>query len=262
MKKYFSTLFQSFYKPEIYREAIVNWQGFGGKYLAFIGLILTFMLTASLVVSVYYFQKNDLPYLVKQVPVMEINNGIITVKGKQPAYIESRDKKIKITIDTTKSENQLRQEKVQIGIGKDFMFATDHQGSDRSFDLKKIEGKFVITQRALYRLWDRNITTLQLIAVPFLWLGQFIDLIIECVVIALLSYMVTAFMTEEYNFLTRMRLAALAITPAEILTTFLKTAVNHQPQPWLVLLVACLYIYVMIILMRKLPPVEPLEAAI
>jgi len=262
MKKYFTAIFQSFYKPEIYRDAIVKWQGFGGKYLALISLLLAAVVAVTLIISIYEFQKKELPYLVKQVPVMNISDGVITVKKKQPVFIESRSKKVKLVIDTTKTENELRQTKAQIGVGKDFVFATDYQGNERTFDLKKLKGEYKVTHRNLYRLWDNNVPLIQAVAVPLLWMGQFIDMIIECFLVAILSYMVTAFMTEEYDFLTRMRLAALAITPAEILVMVMKVGFNHVSQPWLVLLIGCLYIYVMIVLMRKLPPVAETETII
>ena len=255
MKKYFTALLQSFYKPEIYRDAIVNWQGFGGKYLAFLSLLLALVMAANLAFLIFQFQQKELPFIVKQIPAMEIKDGIITVQGKQPVIIQSRNQSLKLTIDTTKSENELRQTKTQMGIGKDYLFVTDYQGNDKSFDLTKLKGTFKVTQRSLYRLWDKNVPLVQAISIPLLWLGQFIDMIVECLIVAVLSYMVTAFMTEEYDFLTRMRLAVLAVTPAEILTVVMKVGFNHMAQPWLVFLLACLYIYVMIILMRRLPPV-------
>lgn len=257
MSSYLSAVIQSFYNPEIYRKAIVKWQGFGGKYMALVGLILAIILSISLYIAMNNFGKNEFPHIAKQIPPIELTGGHLSVEGEEPVVIQSRDKKLKITIDTTKTENEMRQDKVQIGVGKTFIFFTDYQGNEKSFDLNNIKENYKFTSKDVIDGWNKNTPIIRMIAIPFLWLGQFIDLVIEVVVIAVLSYIITAFMQEEYDFLTRMRLSVLAVTPAEILTTTLKVTIGHLAQPWLVLLLACLYIYVMIVLMRRLPPVTP-----
>lgn len=262
MKKYFTAIFKSFYSPEIYRDAIVKWDGFGGKYLSFLSAVLAVMLSISFIWSIQTFKKEELPFLIKQVPAIQVTKGIVTVTGEQPVMISTSDKKINIIIDTTKTESELRKTDAFMGIGKNFLFLSNKMGTGRSFDLTRLSSDFSVDQKSIYRFWDRNIPLLQGLSVFLFWVGQFIDIIVECVVIAVLSYAVTAFMPEEYDFLTRMRLSVLAVTPAEVLTTFLNVTFNHLAQPWLVFLIACLYIYTMIVLIRKLPPITPSEEII
>lgn len=262
MKKYFTaapvrSLYQSFYKPEIYREALLQWPGFGGKYLMVLALVLAFMLASQFWYTLDQFKRHSLPQLIESVPTITIEDGEITdIQGEQPVIIHSEDKSLTLIIDTTKNENELRQMKPHIGVGRDFIFVSDYKGNDRRITLEKMTGKTVINEKELYRLWDRHVPTIQIFAVPLLWVNQIVILLFSCLLITVLSYIVTAFLPEEYPFNARMRLSALAITPPSILIALLQVTIKHESQPWLVFLVATLYIYVMIILMRRLPPLE------
>jgi Protein of unknown function (DUF1189) len=255
-KTYLHAISQSFYKPEIYRQAIYNWKGFGGRYLVLLGALLAVILYASFLVSLNVFEKQELPYIAEQVPTLTIVDGVVSVKEKQPLVIQSKNKQMKITINTAASENELRAEDTQFGLGKDFLFMKGRNGQYELIDLKKFKGKFSISKETLFQQWNDKILSVKIFSLPLLWLGQITDLLVHCLIVAVLSYAVTAFMAEEYIFLTRMRIAALALTPAEIISALLKSLFNHTSETWFIMLLACLYIYVMIVLMRRLPPVE------
>ncbi|MDB5477812.1 MAG: hypothetical protein JWM96_307 [Alphaproteobacteria bacterium] len=228
--------------------------GFGALYLGLLSLVLTLVLGTSVLISVNQFEKTELPHILAQVPPMRMANGEITVEGKQPVTIKSRNKEMTITIDTEKSENELRETKTNIGIGKDFVFL---QSGDtyRPLYLKDMEAKdYTLNKDTLQRFAHDNIRVLKFAAFPFLWLGQFINVIVKCFFVALLSYVVTAFMREEYDFLARMRLAALALTAPQLISLVMGLVFNHQTAIWFVFLLSSLYIYVMIVLMRRLGP--------
>src|SRR5690606_13877355 len=97
---------------------------------------------------------------------------------------------------------------------------------------------------------------------PILFAGQFINLLFGVLAVAAVSYIITAFMQEEFFFLTRMRLAALAITPPTFVTLALQSLLMHQSAPWLPVLLSCLYFYVMVVLMRRIgPPIIEIDNA-
>ena len=258
-KTYGQAIVDSFYNPRVYRDAIARWTGFGGAYMALVALILAVFLVAVFLIAVNTFEKTELPHILKQVPAITIKNGMITLKEKQPVVISSSNKKLTATIDTEKSESELRDTKTTVGIGKTFVFFQGNGEYQVSY-LEQFRDKNVtINKENLLALWQQIMPLIKVLAVPLMWLGQLMNLVVKCVIVALTSYIVTAFLPEEYIFLTRMRLAALALTPACIISMALLLFANHETAPWFEVLLATLYIYAMIILMRRLPPAAEAE---
>jgi hypothetical protein len=249
MKKYLSAFFQSFYSPEIYRDAIVKWKGLGGRYLVFLSGVLAIILAIGFYISLIDVQQKELPYIAKQVPEITIDNGVISVAAKQPVIIQDMDKKFTLFIDTEKSAEELRATKSQFAVGKNFFIIKNQNDVYQTVDLQKVKGKVLINEKNIYKF----LSLFKVFALPLLWLGQIINLIMKVMVVTVLSYIVTAFMREEYNFTTRMRLSILALTPPLVISTVLSLAFNHDVAPWFFMLLACLFIYVMIVLMRRLP---------
>lgn len=256
MKNLLKDFVDAFYNPIVYRNAIQRWQGFGGKYLAFLGFVLATILTANILYNAHLFEARELPYLLEQIPPIKIEKGILAVESDRPVTIQSRNKLFNATIDTTKNEKELRDTKTMLGVGNTYVFFQAN-GEYKPFYFKELgNAKLQFDKRSLLQLWDDNVPAIKVIMLPLMWLGQIINLVIQGFFVAVLSYLVTAFMREEYDFLTRMRLSILALTPATIITTLLSVVFNHQAAPWFSLLLACLYIYVMIVLIRRLPVME------
>jgi len=263
LKTYAGAFLDSFYNPRIYRDAILRWQGFGGKYMALVAIVLAALVFSIFLMTIHTFEQTELPHFLDQVPSVTLQNGVIKVEGPQPVTIQSLNKKLTIIIDTNKSESELRDTKAQVGIGKDFVFfnANGQYQSTYLDQMKDKQKKIIIDKTNLKELWDTTLPAVKVVAVPFLIIGQFINMILESIVVAVCSYLVTAFMAEEFIFVTRMRLAALALTPANIISVGILMFFDHQTAPWFIILVATLYIYVMLVLMRRLPPAESIDIA-
>lgn len=252
-KTYCRALVEAFYNPRIYREAITAWQGFSGLYVALLSAVTGLILLTAFFITLNNFDRKHLDELLEQLPTVTIEDGLVSVNAPEPVIIKNSSKDLTIHIDTTQTEEELRATDTTIGIGRDFMFV-QYQGQYERLPINELRNtKLVINKDSLRDMWNTNIPTVKTIAFPMIWLGQFLNLMISCAVVALLSYFVTTFMAEEYDFLTRMRLAALALTPASIISMLMKLTMAHQTAPWFSLLLALLYLYAMIILMRKLP---------
>lgn len=255
-KTYCRALIESFYNPRVYREAVTAWQGFGGFYVVLLSAVTGMILFVSFLIAIQAFDSKQLDPLIDQLPTIKIEEGFISVDAPQPVIIQDNAKALTITIDTEKTENELRDTGTQIGVGRDFIFVNyNGQYEVISTDSLK-DANFIINKETLRNAWDNNIPAVKTLAYPLIWMGQFVNLMIACAIVAFLSYFLTTFMPEEYDFITRMRLAALALTPASIISMLLKLTIAHQTAPWFSVLLAMLYLYVMIILMRKLPPQE------
>lgn len=250
---YCRALIESFYNPRVYREAITAWQGFAGLYVLLLSAVTALILLLSFLITLHHFEQKELRHLIAQVPTIAIEQGLVSVNADQPVVIQNSDKQLTITIDTSKSESELRDTGTHIGIGRTFIFVNVRGQHEVIYTDKMRDTDVVITAESLQKLWDQNVPVIKTMAFPLLWVGQYINLMVTCMLVAFLSYFLTTFMKEEYIFITRVRLAALALTPASIISMVLKLTIAHQTAPWFSVLLAMLYLYVMLMLMRKLP---------
>ena len=96
-----------------------------------------------------------------------------------------------------------------------------------------------------------------IVAFPLMSLGQAFNMLAQVFLVALLSYAVTAPMPEEYYFPVRMRIAAYAITPPFVVSKLTSLFTDNPLQApltsvWFSLMLALLYFYVMIVLIRRI----------
>ena len=251
LARYLKAIAQSFYSPPLYREVVTQWKGFGGLYLLVLSGAMALVLATIMAYGSMEFRDKELPHLAAQLPKLTVTDGKISIEGPQPAKVSSSNGMVLVYIDTTKSEEELRKQadnKVMMLVGKDFALIRMPTG----FDKKTFENvkKFEISGKQLLENWPSPVAVL--IAV---WLlgtcGQFIGLLFMAVAVGVCSYIVTAAMREEYDFETRMRMAAVAMTPATLLSKGLLLFANHNTGTWFDVLLSVLYFYVMVVLMRR-----------
>ena len=251
IKRYGLAIFQSFYNPQLYAEVISVWKGIAAKYAILLSVLLSFLVTANVVVSLKQFHDNDLPNILKQLPDMVITEGSLLVRGPQPVIINDRYNKPLVYIDINLSESQMREKRGQakLLVGETFMFMETKNGLDR----RSFEGirRMTLTPEKIRNIWPST-KTIILFLFPLLIIGQFFSVLLMAFFVALCSFIVTAFTKEEYIFETRMRMATVALTPPTILSKLLLLLMSHQTQIWFDILLSLFYFYVMIIVSRKL----------
>lgn len=254
-------VYRSFYDATQYRETALSWRGFGGSYLLIVASITALLIYVPLLFTISTFQGEAFDRFIEQLPPITIADGRIQVEAEQPVIINIPP--MSMIIDTTMSETDMRATKNTIGIGSDFVFM---QADNDTYRVHKLtnegsEEPIIITKESVHAIIDKNLPSLKVIMFPLMWAGQFVNLLLGVLAISALSYVITAFMKEEFFFLTRMRLAALAITPPMLITVILQMVLFHQSAPWLPIILSCLYFYVMVMLMRRLgPPIIEVEA--
>lgn len=250
LKTYLKAIFQSFYNPPLYRAVMTEWQGVGGLYLLVLSGLLAFLLACFMAYGTVQFKQDKLPGILAQMPTMTVKDGILKVQGPEPAKITDDKKTVLVYIDTTKSEQELRSEKeaAYVYVGKDFMLVKGPAG----FEKKTFEkvGTLNISREAIEKNWPGPVM-LALVVWPFVTLGQLISFLFLALTVAVCSYIVTAPMKEEYPFETRMRMAAIAMTPAVLISKILLLGINHNTGTWMEILLSVFYFYVMVLAARK-----------
>lgn len=249
LKTYLRALPRSFYDPAQYRETIAWWSGFGAIYLLIVAAIISLFMVGFVGYSVHLFRKNDLPAIIEQLPTIIIKEGEVSMDREDPVTIVTKTQGIKVIIDPKSSEEDFKKTDAMIGIGKNFAVFKGRKGFETTrFDK---DDNIVISQQTIAD-WTSKLTAGM---IPVLYIvalfGQFINYLFQTFLIAIASYILTALIREEYNFETRMRISALALTPALFITNASLIVLHHQMAMWFNVLLALLFLYTMILLMRR-----------
>lgn len=250
LKAYAKAIYQSFYNTDLYRAVVADWKGFGGQYLLVLSAIVAVLVSIIFAVTLASFEKEQLPTILQQMPSMMIAEGTLQVNAPQPVIVRDKSQKNLIFyIDTRADETDLRKvDGAMVAVGSNFMLIKGKNGLEKkSFASIK---RLIIDPIEIQKHWP-NAVYVAAALWPLAVFGQFINLLIIAGVVAVCSYVVTAPMREEYNFETRVRIAAIAMTPAILLSKFLLFAFNHNTENWFDILLSVFYFYVMIISTRK-----------
>lgn len=262
LKAYGKAIYQSFYHPPLYRDVIWTWKGFGGSYMMLLALLMGFVMAVGLGFLNAQFKENTLPHILAQVPNMVVEDGHLLVQAlQQPVQIDAgelgdlKEKGMLLAyINTLETEEQLAQQqgKAMIIMGYESMFILDSKGYTKKSYQKF--NQFRITPKMIQQNWPGFFGTVVFFTIV-LTFGLTLNMLVLSILVAVCSYLVTAFMREEYDFETRMRMAAIAITPPLLLSKLLLLAANHATETWFDILLSVFYVYVMIVSSRKLQPV-------
>lgn len=259
-KTYCRNIARSFYDATLYREAITEWQGFGGRHILFVSFIIGFLLTVMMGVAFYTFNKYDLPYILEQTPRIEIkNHKAKVVDGPDPTMISSKDKSFRVIVDTKSPEQDLYKKDAEVIVGEKIVLLKQLNGY-KPIPLESSKD-YVIDKKVVKDFFDKIYAFLILLW-PITSLGQALSMLGQVLIVALLSYAVTAAMREEYYFETRLRIATLAVTPpfliSKVIALFTETAISApMTKTWFSLMLSLLYFYVMIMLIRRLDHEQP-----
>lgn len=251
MKKYLQAVYQSFGSPQLYAQVIYRWTGNGIMYLAILSLLVSLLLCARLAYSVHSFNQNGLPPIANQIPTITIANGEAKTDVAQPHYIKSDEKNLLVVIDTNvKADDKPPAEKGIIFIGRHYMLTQQNPQKYERFDFADFKDHTLVISKENVTSFFANLTGWSIICLPILAVGYLIILLVMSVLAGALSYIVTAYMPEEYNFETRMRMGAIAITPPLIISKLLEIFTQYHLGFWVILALWVIYLYAIVLATR------------
>jgi hypothetical protein len=250
LKYHFIALGQSFYNPELYHSVVHRWKGFGAFHIFVLSLLTSLLLAILVTSNIARFAEEKLPNILAQMPDIRIEEGLVIVKNPQTQPVKiTVDKDVFAYIDTTVSEDTLRQQKAILMVGANYMLIRSPDGSIERKPFDKIKS-LVLNRQIIEQKWPSS-ASLIFVLWPIFIVGQFISLLIIAVVISACSFGITAMMDQEYDFEVRMRIAAIAMTPPLILSKILAIGLHHNTTNWFDILLSLLYFYVILITVQS-----------
>jgi Protein of unknown function (DUF1189) len=207
----------SFYSRDLYREVVKKWKGPGLVYLA---VLLVFCWAAQMMkvqTGITHFVRQDGAVLVHHVPDISISDGRVSTNVETPYYIKDRNGTVVAIIDLTGQYTSLKNTSAKLLLTRDHLLFKNN-GKMRTTDLENVKSFHMDQARA--EKWLHFVRTW--VAIVFFLVAlvfSFIYRTIQALIYALIGMLFAGIMKVKLDYLTLMRLAIVAVTPAIIVDT-------------------------------------------
>jgi hypothetical protein len=216
---YINALYYSFYLKSFYQHVARNWKGLRLSYLLFILFLFWIPEMSRMHSEVSEFLSVEAPKYVKQVPVITVSHGKVSIKEQSPYIINTPGKNIPFAIiDTSGQTTSLDKSGALVLLTKSQLIIKNSSSESRAIDLDEIE-HLIIDQKTLYEWIETFIAVFPVILFPFVLFFSFLYHVIQVLLIAWIGTVFAKRFHAELDFKTLMRLAAVSFTPAIILQT-------------------------------------------
>ncbi len=222
-------IYKSWYSPEIYREAAHVWRGLGYKYL--VGVLVALWALAAIHVHVLFndLVEGFLKPVLKEMPVMEIKDGFMTID--QPYQFhevkDPRSGKVLVTFDLSAHPADPALDKDGIFLqAKRVIFHYD--GKERVYDFTQVKEttytwRYYIDGLEVVRNW------LGVVVLGAFWLFSFLTCAIQVLIYGLVGKVFAVFNKCRLTYPQLVRISAVAITPSLIIDTCQKLICTGLP---------------------------------
>jgi len=215
---YIHSLYYSFYSKSFYQNVAGAWKGLGFVYLLFVLCLLWIPETSRIHSEVTEYISAEAPKYVKQVPVITIAQGKVSIKEQVPYFINIPEKNTPFAIiDTSGRITSLDKTSASVLLTDSQLIIKNSSSKSRALDLKGVD--LVIDQKVIHD-WLKTFDTLfPIILFPFVLLTSFLFHVMQVFLSAGVGTLFARRFHININYKALVRLSAVAFTPAIVLQT-------------------------------------------
>ncbi len=236
MKRYTTIhpLFMSFYSKSLYRDVGRNWRKTSFLYLFLLLAICLIPIMFKLRSFVSDFLISEAPKFVKQVPVITIAKGKVSVDAQMPYIIKDPATNTPfIIIDTTGRITSFNGSDARALLTDTKLIIRKGPEQIRAFDLSQIDS-LMIDQSTIYQWLETFSEYFVFVLYPFALFFSFLLRIIQALIFALIGIFFAKTMKVSLPYPSLVSLATVSMTPAIILNTLYDSIDTTIPLWWLI----------------------------
>lgn len=243
VKNVFSYLVSSFYDKQFYHTVLTVKKNKWIRYLLLLSFLLTIPFSVQLFFSIQGLLKKDIPFIVSQVPRIEIKNGEVTVFEESPVQIKSADGKLLCLVDPNNEDISISEEgDIPIILGKNAVIFQQSKNERRMFSLSSIRD-FNIDQ-SIVNHWISFYPIVYTIIIIFYFFWNIFALLIITLLYSIVSVVMSKLLKIEFRYARLFGLSVVASTASVILDILLTSFNIKIPYLWfLKLLTSTYFIY-------------------
>jgi hypothetical protein len=224
----------SFYSRSLYQDVGKNWKKISFLYLFLLLSVCLIPVIFKIHSQVSDYLLREAPRIVKQVPVLTISKGIVTVNEKMPYIIGNpENNKPLIIIDTTGQFTSLSGSDAIALLTKTKLIIKTDSSEIRLFDLADVDS-LRIDQPKLYEWIETFSESFGFILYPIALLVSFLFRIIQALIFAAIGILFARPLKVSLRYQALVSLSIVSMTPAILLDTLYKYVGNEVPSWWLI----------------------------
>ncbi|MFO7871403.1 MAG: DUF1189 domain-containing protein [Kiritimatiellia bacterium] len=214
----------SFFSKEVYRDAALRWKGTGLLYLLLLLAVCWFPAFLRLKSDFSNLVREEAPAIISQIPEFRIQDGKASIDEPQPYYITNPETGEAIAvIDTTGTITSFEEAGAMCLITEDRLTYRQDKSRRETFEFKDIKEWTVDGEKAA--VWLKRINGLMLpVIFPAVVLFSYPFRIIQALIYALIGILFARWCNSERSYVSLLRLAVVALTPALVVHTVLTAA--------------------------------------
>jgi len=215
---YIHSLYYSFYSKSFYQNVAGTWKGLGFGYLLFVLCILWVPETSRIHSEVTEYISAEAPKYVKQVPVITIAQGKVSIKEQVPYFINIPEKNTPFAIiDPSGRITTLDKTSASVLLTDSQLIIKNRSSKSSVLDLKGID--IVIDRKAIDGWLETFNTIFPIVLFPFVLLSSFIFHVIQVLLSAGIGSLFAKQFHANISYKALVRLSAVSFTPAIVLQT-------------------------------------------
>lgn len=213
----------SFYSQPLYQDVARNWRGTGFAYLLMLLALCWVPEMAKMQSGFSNFVRGEGAQIVRQIPAITITDGEVSTDVDTPYFIKDPEKgKVLAIIDLTGKYSSLEDNPADMLLTKHQVF-TRNNYEVRTYDLKNVKS-FKLDANRVQGWLEIARTWLVPVLYPCVLLFSFVYRIVQALIYGLCGLIIAKIVKAELKYLTLLRLAVIAVTPAIILETIRSVA--------------------------------------
>lgn len=222
----------SFFSKSFYQDVARYWHGTGYLYI-FVAVLLVWIPSAIRVQRGFSrWADQETPRFTQQIPRITIRKGEVSTDVTTPYFIKAEDGKPLVIIDTTGQYQSLDDTEAFALLTKNKVIARDERQT-RIYDLSTVDSFDFDRTRA--ESWLQTARTwLVPVFFPLAVIFSFIFRAIQILIYAAIGLLFARMVNANLNYLTLMRLAAVALTPVLLLNLILEFMPVRIPGWWII----------------------------
>ena len=257
MRTFFQEVMEAISDFKFYKRVKDFQTSRGMKYIFLLIFLITLILTIRYSFDISKGLGIAADWTKENLPIIEIQNGVVSVDAKQPYKIVEED--FALILDTTGEITSLDEYKSGILLTKNKVLYKENEVKTESYDLSNIES--VRIDENFMKVLRKNLVW---IIFPFMLLGIFIYFCIarflQIFIFSLISLATSSIVNIKLSYKQLFNIGVYAITPSIILGALLAVFVIQLPLFWIIYAGLYIIYLIMAILNCKETPVKESSA--
>lgn len=236
---FYSALWNGFYNKDFYAHVALHWRGAGFAYLLLAVAVALVPMMVALHMAIGTFLRDDVPYVLEQLPEITIENGAASVEVEEPYVIYAADRTPFMVIDTGGSYQTPEEAGAKILLHEREVIVLQNAREVRHYALEEVRERTVVTRETMEELVRVVKPWLLPVSFVFMLVAFYLFRLLQALLYALFGMIIARILNVRLAFDALLQLAMVALAVPMLVAAAL--ILVNASLPWFVTFGAAMF---------------------